>query len=136
MLQSVTLKNWLKPLNHNTAAVSSLCVCPGETVIIECTIIDDHHGATIWEGTAFNCVSKRIILFHDSSPSGLIGECNGGAIIGQRVSIENNTYTSILNVTISREMDDKTITCSHNDMMKGSTEIKLSETIVVPGMSA
>ena len=108
-------------------------MCPGEILILHCTVIGGPGGTTIWNGTAFDCRSKGIILFHNSGLSGTVGECNNGDIVGQRVSQRNNSYTSQLNVTVSRDMDGKTIMCTYDDGMSNIATVKLSKIVLIPG---
>ena len=107
-------------------------MCPGENLILNCTIIGRPEGTTIWSGTAFECQSNEITLFHNSGLSGTIGECNNGAIVGQGISDENNSYTSQLNVTVSSDMDGKTIMCTYDDGMSNTVMVK-SKIIRIPG---
>ena len=68
----------------------------------------------MWAGTAFMCqgeeISLRHVRFLDS-----IGACNNGAIVAQGVSIENNHYTSRINVTLNSELVGRNVTCSLDD---------------------
>ena len=38
------------------------CVCPGNTLVFECTIVGAI--ATVWKGNFFNCPSNSIVLRH------------------------------------------------------------------------
>ena len=75
-------------------------------------------GSTLWKGTAFRCSSTQneIILQHSryNSSGGTTRYCNDRAIVGQSLRVENNElYVSQLNVTISMDMNEKTIECAH-----------------------
>ena len=86
------------------------CVCPGDTLTYECTATGQD-GLTIWTGTAFECsFSNELVLLHSrfTSASGL---CNNGDIVARGVSVEDNNYTSQLNVTVTSETAGKTIEC-------------------------
>ena len=90
---------------------------PGDVLMFSCTITGG--GITIWAGTAFNCPStaNEIILHHSLGTS--FGGCNGGAITAGNLGVVgHNCYSSQLNVTLSSDMNDKTIACTHNS---GST---------------
>ena len=73
-------------------AALSDCTRPGHDQIFECTVVGE--GATIWKGTAFDCVGtdNEIVLLHASSSSSPL-QCNDGAIQGRIVRAINNTYT-------------------------------------------
>lgn len=59
-------------------------------------------------GTAFNCGANGILLRHDRFASrGIDGVCNSGAIVGRSLGVENECYTSELNVTISPTLNNK-----------------------------
>ena len=71
-------------------------------------------GATVWTGTAFNCpdAGDEMIFLH--SMSRFINTsrgCNGGAITGRGIRIEEDTYTSQVNITIDSYMDGKSVAC-------------------------
>ena len=72
--------------------------------------------ATVWTGTALNCVSKsnEITLSHGRFLSAA-GECNNGAIVVRGISVQNNLYTSKLNVTVTPDIAGKTIMCFHDN---------------------
>ena len=93
------------------------CVCPGDTLIYECTVMG--RGSTVWTGTAFNCSSSNneILLLHThfSSIEGDYGLCNNGAIVGQSLGVEGNNYTSQLNVTVTPDIAGKIVECFYDD---------------------
>ena len=98
---------------------SSDCACPDDDQIYECTVVGDLGGITVWHGTAFNCeISANLInLLHSQfiSEEGAFGNCNGGAIRGKSLRIENNRYISQLVVTLSSDMNGKTIKCVYDN---------------------
>lgn len=110
--------------------VSSVCVCPGYIATYKCTIVGGF--ATVWQGSAFNCTGNEISLLHSRFMSNKkkIAECNDGAILGQSLGIENNCYTSQLNVTVSYDMLGKNIECVQDDGR--STLGRMSTKIVKP----
>ena len=81
-----------------------------------CTIVGP--GNTIWSGTAFNCssVMNETILRHSQFASpGASGRCNNGAIVTRSLGVvNNNCYSSQLNVNVSLDMNNKTIQCAYS----------------------
>ena len=73
-------------------------------------------GATVWQGTAFDCASKNneILLLHNrfETEGGTSEECNNGAIVGRSLRVEGNRYTSQLTVFVSPDMIGGTIDCA------------------------
>ena len=57
------------------------------------------------------CASGEITLKHISFV-GALGECNRGAIIAHGVAVNNNRYTSLLNVSLSAGLVGRTVSCS------------------------
>ena len=98
-------------------ALSNECACPGDTLIYECTVVGVPNGATIWRGTAFECLSNEIALLHSRFVNGTLnfGICNNGAIVARSLSVEGNNYTSQLNVTVTPDTAAKTIICFNDD---------------------
>ena len=87
------------------------CACPNEHLIFNCTAVGSL-GSTIWRVAAFDCVQNEIILRHSEYNSvGTTGLCNGGAINGTSIRVEGNCYISQLNVTVTPELHNKTVTC-------------------------
>ena len=62
-------------------------------------------------------VMEYITLLHScfSLSGGTSGECNDGAFVGQSLRVEDNYYTSRLNVTITPDMTGRSITCIHDN---------------------
>ena len=88
-------------------------------------------GATIWKGSAFECLStnNEILLLH-SFNSRAQGECNNGAIVGRVIRAENNTYTSQLTVTITSEMIGKSISCFHDSFEADTNEVVIGSSLL------
>ena len=103
--------------------VNAMCACPEEVLSYICTIKGSN--TTIWGGSAFNCATagNEINLIH---PSGTSGECNNGAILGQSVTVDGTHFTSQLNVTVSSELNNKTVTCSSDSGNTGESLIKVA----------
>ena len=71
-----------------------------------------------------NC--DYIALLHSQFIQGTYGTCNSGALIGYSLVAGNGSYTSQLNVTISRELDETSIECVHdNGMTIGRSRVEL-----------
>ena len=101
----------IKKINIIDAVPISGCVCPGDTLSYECTVVSHstERGATIWTGSAFNCY--EILLFHHRFNIGTNRTCNNGAIVARIISVEGNNYTSQLNITVTPDTAGKTIEC-------------------------
>ena len=91
---------------------NAMCACPGEVLSYTCTI--DSGNTTIWGGSAFDCTTtgNEIKLIHHNFINWTSGKCNNGAILGEIVNVDGTHFTSQLNVTISSELNNKTVTCS------------------------
>ena len=112
-------------------ALTSGCVCPGDTLTYECTV--EGYGVTIWTGTALDC-PYHIALRHSqfSSTYGVFATCNNGAIVARSLSVEGNNYTSQLNVTFNSNTAGKTIMCLHDSYMF-TTSVHLSTVLPTIG---
>ena len=113
-------------------AFKSGCVCPGDKLTYECTTVG--FGATIWTGTAFSDCSggrNELILFHSRflQTEGTKGSCNNEAIEGRSLSVEGNSYTSQLNVTVTPGIAGKTIICLYYNFYNDSTQLS---TVIPP----
>ena len=113
------------------------CICPGDNLIISCTAFATADEVTVWKGTVFDCEDRnnKITLIHNRfmSPGGTSKDCNNGAIVAQSIGVEDNLYSSQLNVTVTDDMAGKTIMCltaNASDQM-----IQFSTTIMI-GMKA
>ena len=89
------------------------CGCPGRTLTFECTVMTGV--GTIWRGSAFNCSNSsgsnnEIILFDGSHGSEPVTWCNG-TIVGQVVEVQNGSYTSQVDVTLTSDVIGKSIEC-------------------------
>ena len=97
------------------------------------------NGTTLWEGTAFDCPStmNEIILRHSqfSMPGGTSKGCNHRAIMGRSLRVENNHYTSQLNVTVSASLNNKTVQCVHNSDRGTSTVVGNGSLYVISGIA-
>ena len=106
---------------------NNTCTCEGYDQVYQCRITGS--GATVWTGTAFDCSSNEIIILHTSSNVGVEIACNDGAIVGELIRTENNTYVSQLTVSVSAEIVGTNISCSHDSRgtrLIGSSLLALS----------
>ena len=106
----------MKTINLYTVTVSG-CACPGNTLVYECTVMGSYVGTTIWTGSALNCLSNHIYLFHYRFTQHRTYDflCNNGAIVARSLSVEDNLYTSQLNVTVAHDMLGETIGCGYDN---------------------
>ena len=91
------------------------CACLGSVLTFTCSITGGV--STLWNGTAFDCIGNgdSISLRHRLFGSGgIAGVCNNGAITGQSTGVDNECYTSQLNVTVDPSMSNKTVVCSQS----------------------
>ena len=100
------------------------CLCPGDVVTYECTVVGDYGGITIWMGDFFRCLanSRVIELVHNqlitNRPEGEAFNartCNDGNIVGRIVRVENGRYISQLNVTLTSDIVGKSIECAYDN---------------------
>ena len=118
------------------AALRSGCVCPGDNLTYECTVVGGVNEFTYWTGTvlAIDCLyHTEIFLLHSSFTS--LNEtyqvCNN--VVLHSLSVEGNNYTSQLNVTVTSDTIGKTIMCSYNNRV--NTTIQFSTVIPTTGLS-
>ena len=103
----------------STCSTYQVISCPGDVHVltIECTIMGG--GATVWQGTAFQCDSNNqnfISLRHSQFLKSFKpeGDCNNGAIVARALGVVNGSYISELNVTASLELNNTTVECAHS----------------------
>ena len=94
------------------------CVCPGDTLTYGCTVPGG--ALTIWTGSALHCplTANEIVLLHNRflyDGNGQLSYCNNRAIVARILSVEENNYTSQLNVTITPDTTRSTIKCIHDN---------------------
>ena len=103
----------------------------------ECAAAEGGYSSTtVWRGSAFDCFGDEINLVHilyNNTESHIIrayGECNNGSIVAQGVRIENDTYISQLNVSVSTDMIGRSIECfedtTYSTLLVGSAIISTS----------
>ena len=105
-------------------SIGNDCICPSDTVTYECTVVGDYGGFTIWVGDFIRCSSgKRVIeLIHRQSTNDVQGgriasvrTCNDGNIVGRLLRVENGSFTSQLNVTLTSDIVGKGIECAYDN---------------------
>ena len=113
------------------------CICPGDVVTYECTIISMPYGGTIFRGNPssfYDCIGDsndptEIVLHHSQFNDSIQSTCNNGTVVGQSLSNDDNTYyKSQLNITVASELIGDTIECvhdngTHNDIVIGQSKI-------------
>ena len=79
------------------------CVCPGDTLTYECTVMGGV--ASFWTGTALYCEDEIVLIHNRFMPSAYStsGSCNNGTAVARSISVEGNNYTSQLTVTVTPE---------------------------------
>ena len=70
----------------------------------------------MWDGNAFMCTATEISLTHGTFLVA-IGDCNSGDLIARGVEINNDSYTSRLDVRLSSELIGKSVSCSVDNQM-------------------
>ena len=93
---------------RNELITTSDCMCPGQTIIYEYSIVGGVF--TVWSGTIME-PGCEITLRHIDFPFER-GICNNGAVIGQGVEVNNNCYTSQLTIFLTPDLDQRTVQCS------------------------
>jgi hypothetical protein len=96
-----------------SSTTDSVLVCPGDIVTYECTVFGGTEATTIWKGDFFSCLSgKRALEFvHSRTDNFSSQSCNDGNVVGRFVRIENDSFTSQLNITLKRDIAGKSIEC-------------------------
>ena len=116
---------------------SSECDCLDRTLTYECTVMGDPGGATVWTGTALNCPSDEIVLLHrrftESDPDGVTRSCNNGVTVVQSLTVQDNLYTSQLNVTIVPNVTGKSIMCFYDGMGDDTNSSTSQFSTQIPG---
>ena len=121
---------------------SSQCTCTGFNLTYECIIMSDINstgGATVWTGTAFDCpaTENQLTFLHirDRFIDAYRG-CNGGAITGHGLRIEENRYTSQVNIIVDRHMDRRSVECFYqkNDNKQGLSLVDNFSIMITSGI--
>ena len=92
-------------------------MCPGDVLTYKCIVPGGT--ATEWRGSALDCDNNTILLYHDHFQYGnASGWCNSNTIVGQGLYRDGNHYVSILNVTLTPNLNGKTIECVYKDELR------------------
>ena len=115
----------------------STCICPDSSLseTYECTVMGGL--GTIWTGSIISKLCEdnggEILLLHSRFESDIYLNqsitCGNGtvSIVGQKVGVENNSYTSQITVTVSSDILGDNIVCAHNH--NGTTHVIGNNTI-------
>ena len=106
--------------------------CLQWTLTYECTVTGGLEGATVWTGTALDCLSDEIVLLHQGSIYAFSRYCNNGTIMAQSLSVQDNLYTSQLSVTVTYDVAGKMIMCIYTNNGTDSNASQFSTQI--PGI--
>ena len=112
---------------------SDKCLCPGDVVTYECTVIGGL--STIWKGNAFDdrCVSEIVLIHQRYTSPGAYISCSNETIVARGLPVEvNETYTSQLSVTLTTDLLGKSIECHHENGTLSSVT-KVASTGISPG---
>ena len=95
------------------------CICPRDTVTYECTVIGNYGGFSLWIGDFFRCSSGKQIIellhSHDGTVTFNDQTCNNGEVVGRIVRVENGSFISQLNVTLTNNTAGRTIECANDN---------------------
>ena len=99
---------------NGLSQITEGCVCPGDVLTYQCSVSGGI--ATVWRGSAFDCINNSITLHHEQYGFGnAIGECSDSHLLGQGLYLDNRQYVSILNVTVNSNFNNTTIECFYSD---------------------
>ena len=98
-----------------TLLTSTSCICPGQQLVYECTVVGPTIQYTVWRGSVLDCsgISLRHGDFVDTGRAS--GACNNGAILGRITSYRDDSFTSQLIVNSSLDLNGKEIECAFDD---------------------
>lgn len=102
-------------VEHFTVIHESEYICPGNVITLECTV-QSRTTPTVWKGNVLNCetgINNEITLLqrNDSQFLQNVHTCNNGTIMSQGIQIENDSFTSQLNITVELDKIGKQIEC-------------------------
>ena len=94
------------------------CLCHGYNLTYKCSVVGG--GATVWKGTTFDCplADDEVIIFHRMNYTSQRPQtCNNEAITGHAISVENDVYTSQLNIQVNdtENLMNTTVVCAHDN---------------------
>lgn len=102
----------------------------GSEGVYNCSVVGS--GKTVWKGSAFDCPDKNdtVNLVHSqfsTENARASGTCNNGMIVGYGIKVEDDCFTSQLNVTVTSDLDGKDIICVHDN---GSSELVIGNVTI------
>jgi hypothetical protein len=70
----------------------------------------------VWRGTVISA-GCEVTLFHSEFgvPGAARGVCNSGAVVGYNTGMENNCFTSNLDILVSPGLNGRTVECIIDD---------------------
>lgn len=99
---------------RNKFSTLNSCVCPGYNISFQCTV-SGRSGATIWQGSAFECLNGEILLRHQGFETSQ-GRCSGhNNIMARGVQVVGECYISELTITVGADLNSKVVECVHDD---------------------
>ena len=116
----------IQPVELSPFNLDHYCVSFGDQLTLECSV--QGGVATVWHGSAFDCISNSIILLHSQQSTG--GGCNDEKIVAHSIGEFNNTYVSQLTVNVTEGMNNKTIECAA-DAGNGTMEVVMLSTLII-----
>ena len=108
------------------------CTCPGDTLTFECAVMGKSYGLTVWTGSVFsNCLAvQEIVLFHSdigANGASTLRKCSyihgNVSIVAQGLRVENGSYISQLNVTVTSDVIGKSIECLYDNQINTTTTV-------------
>lgn len=102
------------------------CICQGYNVTYECTVVGP--GSTVWRGSSLQgCSNNQITLFHGQFSRGTVVRCNGGSVVGRSVRVDDNCYTSQLEIFVGANLIGTTVSCFYdNGLPMGQVDARQS----------
>ena len=91
------------------------CSCPGDTLTFECTVVGEPYGLTVWSALS-NCSGQEITILHRDfgvNTAAAFRNCysSNNSIVARGLRVENGSYISQLNVTVTSDVIGKSIEC-------------------------
>ena len=108
--ESITFPYTGVPLVGLRLVSISMHDCLDWTLIYECTVMGRPGGTIVWTGTAPNCPSDEISLdnWYFTDAEVIFESCNETTVLNN-YSVQDNLYTSQLDVTVTHDVAGKTV---------------------------
>jgi hypothetical protein len=100
---------------RNELIATADCVCPGRNFTYECSVVGGLF--TVWSGTVVSA-GCEVTLFHSEFagvPGAARAICNSGSVVGYNIGVDNNCYTSNLDILVSPGLNRRTVECIIDD---------------------